>query len=85
MASFKKSRLNQTKPLVNKLKEIAKKHEATPAQIALNWLINFHGEQVFAIPGASTTKQAESNAAAMKINLLKEEMDLLDEISEQIK
>jgi aryl-alcohol dehydrogenase-like predicted oxidoreductase len=84
MSAFKESRLNQTKPLIDKLKQIAEKHEATPAQIALNWLINFHGEQVFAIPGASNKKQAESNATAMKIKLLKEEMDLLDEISKQI-
>lgn len=84
MGSFRQTALERTKPLIEILKEIAQKHEATPAQVALNWLINFHGNQVFAIPGASNTKQAENNAKAMQLKLTEEEMDRLDEESRKV-
>ena len=75
---FKQKGLEKTRPLIDLLRQIAEKHNASPAQVALNWLVNFHGEHVFAIPGASNTKQAESNAKAMKINLTDDEMKTLD-------
>jgi aryl-alcohol dehydrogenase-like predicted oxidoreductase len=81
MPSFKKKSLEKTLPLIDKLKEIALKHKATPAQIALSWLVNFHGNHVFAIPGASNTKQAKSNALSMNINLSNDELKTIEEIS----
>ncbi|MFC1866028.1 aldo/keto reductase [Chloroflexota bacterium] len=56
-------------------------HNVTPAQIALNWLINFHGETVVAIPGASTMKQARDNATAMSFNLSPAELAQIDQLS----
>jgi aryl-alcohol dehydrogenase-like predicted oxidoreductase len=47
----------------------------------LNWLINFHGDTVVAIPGATKVKQAEENAAAMSFKLSAEEMARIDELS----
>jgi aryl-alcohol dehydrogenase-like predicted oxidoreductase len=84
MGAFRPTALERTKPLVETLKEIAQTHEAAPAQVALNWLVNFHGNQVFAIPGASNTKQAESNAKAMQLKLTEEEMNRLDEESRKL-
>jgi aryl-alcohol dehydrogenase-like predicted oxidoreductase len=84
MGGFRESSLKETQPLINKLKEIAEEHYASPAQIALNWLVNYHGNHVFAIPGASSTKQAESNAKAMQIQLSNDEMDALNEESWKI-
>jgi aryl-alcohol dehydrogenase-like predicted oxidoreductase len=43
--------------------------------------VNFNGEIVVAIPGASKVYQAEQNAGAMKISLSEEEMARLDELS----
>ncbi|MFP4621212.1 MAG: aldo/keto reductase [Bacteroidales bacterium] len=74
MGSFKKSGLQKTRSLIDKLKEIAEKHDASPAQVALNWTVNYHGNTVFAIPGASDTRQAESNAKAMQLSLSEAEM-----------
>lgn len=81
MGSFKESGLQKSRPLVDKLKEIADKHDASPAQVALNWTVNYHGNIVFAIPGASNTRQAESNAKAMQINLSEAEMEEIHQAS----
>ena len=66
--------------LINELKKIAKKHNATPAQISLSWLINFN-KNVFAIPGATKIKQAKDNIQAMNISLSDNELEKLDYIS----
>ena len=73
--------IERSRPLVQALEEIANEHDATPAQIALNWLIHFQGEAVVAIPGASKVKQVEENAGVMNFRLTHEEMTKLDELS----
>ncbi|MFV9675618.1 MAG: aldo/keto reductase [Anaerolineales bacterium] len=73
--------IERSRPLILALEEVAINHDATPAQIALNWLIHFQGEAVVAIPGASKVKQAEENAAVMNFRLTHEEMTKLDELS----
>jgi aryl-alcohol dehydrogenase-like predicted oxidoreductase len=75
--------LKRSRPILAKLKQIAARHEATPAQVALSWTINFHGETVVAIVGASKQHQAEESAAAMKLALTPEEMSELDEVSRE--
>jgi aryl-alcohol dehydrogenase-like predicted oxidoreductase len=67
--------------VIDALQDLAEKYDVTPGQVALNWLINFHGDTVVAIPGASKVYQAEQNAGAMKISLSEEEMARLDELS----
>jgi aryl-alcohol dehydrogenase-like predicted oxidoreductase len=57
--------------LLNTLRDVAKTHGATPAQIALAWLI--HRPNVVAIPGASSVAQLEANVAAADIELSAEE------------
>jgi len=73
--------LETSRPVVAALEEIAARYEATPAQVALNWVINFHGEAVVAIPGASKVGQAADNAGAMNFRLTEEELARLDEVS----
>ena len=73
--------IERSRPLIQALEEVAINHDATPAQIALNWLIHFQGETVVAIPGASKAKQAEDNAGVMNFKLTNEEMARLDELS----
>ena len=72
--------LSNSLPVVNELKNIAKKHNATPAQIALNWLVRFN-QNVFAIPGAINQKQCYDNIASMDISLSDSELGELDYIS----
>ncbi len=75
--------LEATRPLLNAQGEIAAAHSVTPAQVALNWLVNFNGETVVAIPGATKSRQAEESAGAMKFRLSEEEMGRLDDLSRE--
>jgi aryl-alcohol dehydrogenase-like predicted oxidoreductase len=57
----------QLRPLIAALAEIATRHGATPAQIALAWLIR--KPNVVVIPGASSVHQLEQNVAAADVEL----------------
>jgi pyridoxine 4-dehydrogenase len=56
--------------------EIAKAHEATPAQIALAWLLA-RAQVILPIPGTSTVSHLEENVAAAELRLSREEVDEL--------
>ena len=73
--------IESSRPLVEALEEIATRYEATAVQVALNWLIHFHGQTIVAIPGASKVTQAEQAAGAMAFKLTAEELAWLDELS----
>ena len=73
--------IESSRPLVQALEEIAARYEVTAAQVALNWLIHFHGQTVVAIPGASKVTHAEQAAGTMTFNLTGEELAWLDELS----
>lgn len=75
--------LERSRPLIRALQEMAARYRVTPAQIALNWLVNFQGEMVVAIPGASKAQHAEQSASSMKFRLADEEMARLDELSRE--
>jgi aryl-alcohol dehydrogenase-like predicted oxidoreductase len=77
--------LVRTQPLIAVLEDISMNYDATPAQVALNWLIHFQGDRVVAIPGASKVEQAEQSAAAMNFVLSGEDMDRLDEVSRALR
>jgi aryl-alcohol dehydrogenase-like predicted oxidoreductase len=81
LPAFKKKNLSKSKPVIEFLEKLAEKYSATPSQVALNWLINFHGDLVFVIPGASGVKQASENAAAMNFTLSPPDMEALEEIT----
>lgn len=74
-------KLEVSRPLVAALEEIGARYQATAAQVALNWLICFHGELVVTIPGATKAQQAADNAGAMGFRLSDDEMARLDELS----
>jgi aryl-alcohol dehydrogenase-like predicted oxidoreductase len=65
--------------------EIGAKYNATPAQVALNWVIHSQGETIITIPGATKVRQAEESAGAMKFRLSDDEMARLDELSRGIR
>ena len=66
-------------PLIAALREIAVAHRATPAQVALAWLVQ--KPNVVAIPGASSVTQVEENAAAADIQLAADQVARLDSLS----
>ena len=84
LPAFQERSLRRTQPLIDALHEIAEAHKVTPAQVALRWLIQFHGDTVVAIPGASSVKQAKQNAAVMDFELTGEELHTLDVVSSAV-
>jgi len=58
------------------LKQIAKRYDATPAQIALAWVLRQSG--VIAIPKASNKKHVRDNAGSLEIELTKKDLLQLD-------
>ncbi len=73
--------IERSKNLVAALEEIGARYNATPAQVAVNWLVNIQGETVVAIPGASKVHHARQNAEAMTFRLTDADMALLDDLS----
>src|ERR671911_2485091 len=59
------------------LGEIAARHDATPSQIALAWLLK-HSPAMLPIPGTSSVAHLEENVAAATLELTKEEMAMLE-------
>ena len=59
-----------------RLKSIAARHGATPAQIALAWVLRQNG--VIAIPKAGTPDHVRENAAAVDITLTPQDLTELD-------
>jgi len=80
-SKFKPNGLEKSRPLVMFIKELALKYHVTPSQIALNWLINYHGDTVVAIPGATKETHAKENTGAMSFRLSDEDMTSLDKES----
>ena len=68
---FLPDNLERASGLLDALRDVAASHGATPAQIALAWLV--HRTNVVVIPGASSVQQLESNAAAGDIVLTEDE------------
>jgi aryl-alcohol dehydrogenase-like predicted oxidoreductase len=60
------------------VRDIGAKHDATPATIALAWLLH-KGDDIVPIPGTKRRKYLEENAAAASIDLNAEEMATLDD------
>jgi diketogulonate reductase-like aldo/keto reductase len=58
------------------LQTIARRHDATPAQIALAWVL--HRDGVSAIPRARTLSHVRQNAAARDIELTRNDLQDLD-------
>jgi pyridoxine 4-dehydrogenase len=61
------------------LEEIAVRHEATPSQVALAWLLG-HSPAMLPIPGTSSTAHLEENVAAAALELTEDERADLDRI-----
>jgi aryl-alcohol dehydrogenase-like predicted oxidoreductase len=82
-SKFKASGLELSKPVIQLLEELAHKYNASAGQIALNWLINYSGESVVAIPGASKVSHAEENIKALTFKLSNDDLTQLAEVSKK--
>lgn len=80
---YMRMKMARSRALVETLEEIGKAHGVTATVVALSWVINYYGETVVAIPGATKVSHAEQNAAAMGLRLTSLEMKRLDELSSE--
>ena len=80
-SQFKPEGLAKSLPTVTLVKELALKYQVTPSQIALNWLIHYHGLTVVAIPGATKEIHVKENTGTMTFKLSDEDMVRLDQVS----
>ena len=78
---FLPENLDRAANLIAVLREVADAHQATPAQIALAWVIRHPA--VTAIPGASSVEQLERNVAAAEIELPDDEYAALSAAADQ--
>jgi aryl-alcohol dehydrogenase-like predicted oxidoreductase len=78
---FRDAALRRARPLLAAVREIAAAHGATPAQVALAWVIAH--PNTAAIPGARTLEQLEQNAAAADLALAPDELARLTTESER--
>ena len=80
-SQFKSEELKKSSPVVNLVKELSEKYQVSPSQIALNWVINYHGDMVVAIPGATKESHIKQNVGSISFRLSDEDMKKLDEVS----
>ncbi len=80
---FLPENLERAGDLIAALRQVADAHSATPAQIALAWVIRHRC--VVAIPGASSVGQLESNVAAAEIDLTDDEVQSLQAASDRFR
>jgi aryl-alcohol dehydrogenase-like predicted oxidoreductase len=69
--------------LVETVKAVAKRREATPAQVALAWLLA-QGEHITPIPGTKRPSRVEENAAAASLQLTSSDLAELDALPEAV-
>ncbi|WP_390677866.1 aldo/keto reductase [Aquisphaera giovannonii] len=74
---FQGENFDRNLKLVDRVKEIAATKGATPAQLALAWLLAQEG--VVPIPGTKRRKNLEENVAALGITLTSEDLKRIDE------
>ncbi|THG93670.1 hypothetical protein EW026_g7629 [Hermanssonia centrifuga] len=68
--------------LVETLKEVAKRHDATPGQITLAWVLA-QGDKVIPIPGTQKIKYLEENLGAAKVHLSSSELEEIRDAAEK--
>ncbi|ESW19183.1 hypothetical protein PHAVU_006G103300 [Phaseolus vulgaris] len=77
---FQAENLEKNKNIYERIEILAKKHQATPAQLALAWVLQ-QGEDVIPIPGTTKIKNLDQNLGALAVKLSKQD---LREISEAV-
>lgn len=79
--AFRASQRRKIEPLLQSMEEVARAHDKTIGQVALNWLL-VKDELIIPIPGAKNRRQASENAGAIGWRMTSEEFKRIDEASE---
>jgi aryl-alcohol dehydrogenase-like predicted oxidoreductase len=76
---FQPDALPQNLALVEEVRAIAKEHDATPAQVAVAWVLS-RGDDVVPIPGTKRVHRLEENLAALGLALSEDDRKWLDNL-----
>jgi aryl-alcohol dehydrogenase-like predicted oxidoreductase len=78
---FSGENLERNQPLAERVRELAVQRGATPAQLALAWVLS-RGDDVVPIPGTKRRTYLEQNAAAGDVELTADDLAELDSLGE---
>ncbi|PWZ46257.1 putative aldo-keto reductase 1 [Zea mays] len=78
---FAPENLEKKKQIYLRMEELANKHQCSPAQLALAWVLH-QGDDVVPIPGTTKIKNLDSNIDSLKVKLTDED---LKEMGSQIR
>jgi len=78
-----RTQIEKSRDLIKTLDEVAEANGVSAAVVALSWLVNYYGDTVVAIPGATKVSQAEQNVMANQLKLSELEMDAIEKASHQ--
>ncbi|MGH2935829.1 MAG: aldo/keto reductase [Gaiellaceae bacterium] len=76
---FSGDNVEHNRQLAERVRAVAEAKSATPAQVALAWVLS-RGDDVVPIPGTKRRKYLEENVAAVEIELTADELAQLDAI-----
>ncbi|HEU5171730.1 MAG TPA: aldo/keto reductase, partial [Gemmatimonadales bacterium] len=66
--------------LVRAIEELAREKRVTPAQLALAWVLA-QGDHIVPIPGTRSVQRLEENAAALEVELTRDDLERLERIA----
>ena len=74
---FQADNFQKNLDIVERVKRVAARKRCTPAQLALAWLLA-QGDDIVPIPGSKRRERLEENAAAVDIELTRDELQEID-------
>ncbi|XP_023914038.1 probable aldo-keto reductase 1 [Quercus suber] len=77
---FQGENLDKNKAIFSRIEGLAGKHQCTPAQLALAWVLQ-KGDDIVPIPGTTKIRNLDNNIGSLKVKLTEEE---LKEISDAV-
>jgi aryl-alcohol dehydrogenase-like predicted oxidoreductase len=80
---FQAEAMDANQELVERVKAVASRHGATPAQVALAWLLA-QGDHIVPIPGTRRVERLEENAAAADLQLTEDDLAELDALPDAV-
>jgi len=80
---FQQEALDANQAIVDVVRRVAERHDATAAQVALAWVLA-RGEHVLPIPGTKRRRYLEENVAAASLELTAEDHAELDDLPETL-
>jgi aryl-alcohol dehydrogenase-like predicted oxidoreductase len=70
--------------LVETVRTVAERHGATPAQVALAWVLR-QGDDIVTIPGTTKLEHLESNLGALELSLSADDLAELGALSDRVR